>query len=99
LPTRLQFEISLEENVERKENSAENVKDLTLLLMYLTGWQEDSKQNPGEKVFRSWDGYGFKIIDELVEDKLIFHVRQAKSVFFTEKGKKMIEALKSKYLC
>jgi hypothetical protein len=29
----------------------EKIKDLNMLLMFLTGWEEDSRKNPGEKIF------------------------------------------------
>jgi hypothetical protein len=35
----------------------EKIKDLNLLLLYLCGWQEDSQQNLGLKIFRAWKGF------------------------------------------
>lgn len=29
------------------------IQDLCLLLMFLTGWEEESRQKPGEKIFRA----------------------------------------------
>jgi hypothetical protein len=39
------------------------LQELTLLLIYLTGWEEDKRNSPGEKVFRAWKGYKFEILD------------------------------------
>jgi len=30
--------------------------DLSLLLLFLSGWEEESRQFPGEKIFRAWKG-------------------------------------------
>lgn len=40
----------------------EAIKELTLLLIYFTSWQEEAAS---VKVQRSWKGYTFKILDEL----------------------------------
>lgn len=72
------------------------VKELTLLLLYLTSWEEDGVLS--EKVKRSWKGYPFEILDELNEEELIYGSKRAKSVYFTEEGIKKAEELKKKYL-
>jgi hypothetical protein len=72
------------------------IKELTLLLLYLTSWEENDVLS--EKVRRSWKGYPFEILDELNEEKLIFGNKRAKSVYFTEEGIKKAEELKKKYL-
>ena len=72
------------------------VKDVTLLLIYLTSWEEDSRKKLGAKVSRSWKGYNFEIIDELDEENLI---RQfPKSLILTKEGRLKAEGLKRKYL-
>jgi hypothetical protein len=76
----------------------ERVKDLSLLLIYLTGWEEDKRKGePGEKVFRSWKGYPFDILDELQAQRLIFQSEKAKSVFLTDEGKRKAEQIRQKY--
>jgi hypothetical protein len=74
------------------------VKDLNLLLLYLTGWEEDSRNNPGEKVFRAWKGYLFEILNELEQDKLVRQFNNAKSLILTDAGKQAAEKLKKQYL-
>jgi hypothetical protein len=76
----------------------EKIKDLSLLLMLLTGWEEDSRQNQGEKVFCSWKGYSFKAMNQLADDKLIIQFKDKKLVLLTETGKQMAEKLKAQYL-
>ncbi|EOD00235.1 DUF6429 family protein [Caldisalinibacter kiritimatiensis] len=71
------------------------IKELTLLLLYLTSWEEDEF---GNKLRRSWKGYPFEILDELVDEKLVFGSKRAKSVYFTEEGIKKAEELIDKYL-
>lgn len=72
------------------------VKELNLLLIYLTGWEEDSKKTPGSKVYKAWNGYLFDIINELERENLI---RQfTKILILTEQGKSKAEVLKQKYL-
>mgnify|MGYP001098268386 FL=1 len=76
----------------------EKIKDLSLLLMLLTGWEEDSRQNPGEKAFCSWKGYSFKAMNKLADDKLIIQFKDKKLVILTEAGRQMAEQLKKQYL-
>ena len=61
------------------------VKEVTLLLIYLTSWEEDSRKEVGATVDRAWKGYQFELLDELEDDNLI---RQfPKSVTLTKEGK------------
>jgi hypothetical protein len=78
----------------------QRIKDLHLLLMYLTGWEEDKKNEPGGKIFRAWKGYLFEILDDLEEQKLIrqFRTANSKSLILTEEGKQKAEGLKQRYL-
>lgn len=59
------------------------IKELTLLLIYLTSWQEDISF---AKVHRSWKGYTFEVLDELKEEGYISGRKSAKSVYMTEEG-------------
>jgi Mn-dependent DtxR family transcriptional regulator len=76
----------------------EKIKDLSLLLMLLTGWEEDSRQNQGEKVFCSWKGYSFKAMNKLADDKLIIQFKDKKLVLLTDAGKELAEKLKTQYI-
>ena len=43
-----------------------NIEELTLLLMYLTSWEDEP--NPFEDRFKQcWKGYSFDVINELTD--------------------------------
>lgn len=68
----------------------EKIKELTLLLLYLTSWKEDV--GLGE-VDRSWKGYTFKTLDDLTDEELIYGSKKSKSIYFTEFSIKEAEFL------
>jgi len=76
----------------------EKIKELNLLLLYLAGWEEDSTKEPGKKVFRSWKGYLFEVLNELQDDEMIYQFKNGKSVIILDEGIKKAEQLKQKYL-
>jgi len=61
----------------------QTIKELTLLLIYLTSWQEEEFSI---KIHRSWKGYPFEILNELQEENYISGSKRAKSVFMTREG-------------
>ncbi len=69
-------------------------EELTLLLLYLTSWEEKGLVHP---ILRSWKGYPFEVLNELEQKGLIAQGRRSKSVYLTEDGKKLAEKLKKKY--
>jgi len=71
------------------------IKELTLLLIYLTSWQEDVGLI---KVQRSWKGYPFEVLDELNEEGYIDGSKHAKSVYLTEEGLNKVKELMKKYI-
>jgi hypothetical protein len=81
------------------ENKKEKiVPELTLVLIYLTGWEEDKRNAPGEKVFRAWKGYKFEVLDELQSQGLIHQIPGGKSLLLNEKGKQKALELLKKYV-
>jgi len=74
----------------------EKIKDITLLLIYMTGWEEESRKNPGEKVFRAWKGYMYEIVNKLADENLIIQWANAKSLLLTDSGRAKAEQLKKK---
>jgi len=76
------------------DNERNTVKELTLILMYLTSWREN---NSDEECLRAWKGYEFDILDELANEELINGSRRAKSVCITEKGIEFAKELLKKY--
>lgn len=73
----------------------EAIKELTLLLIYLTSWKEDAGLT---KVQRSWKGYSFEVLDELNEEGYIDGIKRSKSVYLTEEGLSKIKELMKKYI-
>ena len=73
------------------------IQELCLLLMFLTGWEEESRQKPGEKIFRAWKGYLFEVLNRLADDKLIVQYANTKSVTLTEAGKQRARQLKEQF--
>ncbi|MGO4888006.1 DUF6429 family protein [Anaerobacillus sp. MEB173] len=73
----------------------ENIKELTLLLLYLTSWKE---RDIPESMSRSWKGYPFEPLDELTEQDFIRGSKRSKSVYLTEAGIKEAQKLVAKYL-
>lgn len=71
------------------------IEELTLLLLYLTSFQENSVL--GETTLRSWKGYPFDTLDQLSNDSLIFFSNRAKSVYITEDGIELAKILMQKY--
>ncbi len=76
----------------------EKLRELNLLLLYMSGWEEDSRNNPGEKVFCTWNGYSFKTLRQLHDEKMIVQIKDKKLVIVTELGKQQAEKLKTQYL-
>jgi len=72
------------------------IKELALLLLYLTSWEEKEKYMP-EPLYRSWKGYPFEILNKLEEEGFITQGRRSKSVHLTEEGIRQAEELKKKY--
>jgi hypothetical protein len=72
------------------------IEELTLLLLYLTSWQEQFHGELGPP--RSWKGYRFEALDALEEAGYLTQTRRAKSVHLTKEGVARAQALAAKYL-
>lgn len=70
------------------------IKELTLLLLYLNSWEENEF---GMKYRRSWKGYDFGTLNELAEDGYINDGRRSKSVSFSDSGLALAHELIEKY--
>ena len=75
----------------------DTVKDLTLtlMLMYLTSWEENLIPELHEKpdrlgfrpqIRRTWKGYDFGILNELTDEGLVNARNRSKSASFTDEG-------------
>ena len=73
------------------------IEDLTLLLLYLTSWEEQvvPSQPP---IHRAWKGFRFEVLDTLEEKGLLSQSWRAKSVVLTEEGVRKGQELQAKYL-
>jgi DNA-binding PadR family transcriptional regulator len=76
--------------------NAQIVEDLTLLLLYLTSWEEEVFDD--FTIYRAWKGFRFEALDALEEAGYINQTRRAKSVTLTEAGCERARALAAKYL-
>jgi hypothetical protein len=74
----------------------QTLEDLTLLLIYLTSWEE--KVYRDLTVHRAWKGYLFEVLDALEEVGYINQTRRAKSVTLTETGLEHARELEAKFL-
>ncbi len=72
----------------------QDIRDLTLLLLYLTHWQEKDIDEP---IRRSWKGYPWEALDALADEGFINQSKRAKSVYLTVDGIKQAEQLIRKY--
>lgn len=82
-----------------------NIEELTLLLMYLTSWEEegfvvDESDIPKKaKIKACWKGYDFDTINSLMDKHyLYFSKHKNKSVSLTPEGEKMAQKLVNKYI-
>lgn len=82
-----------------------NIEELTLLLMYLTSWEEDGYIENEEslpekaKIRTCWKGYSFDIINKLTEEEYLYlNKYKNKSVSLTPKGEELAKKLIDKYL-
>lgn len=73
----------------------DTVKQLTLMLMYLTSWEEslvpglhEKSDRPGFRlqIRRTWNGYDFGILNELTDEGLVNAGNRSKSASFTDEG-------------
>ena len=72
---------------------AQTVKELTIMLLYLTSWTEKEPYS----YQRSWKGYDFDILNELADDGAINDSNKSKSVVIYEDGITMAKDLLVKY--
>jgi hypothetical protein len=77
----------------------EQIVDLNLALLYLTGWEEDSRKTPGERIYRSWKGYLFENLNALTDQKLIIQfAKENRSVIITDAGRQKAQEFIAKLL-
>lgn len=79
-----------------KISSEKAMKELTMLLMYLSRFNEGNRF--GSSMDMAWKGYDFDIINELDEEDYIRQgSHRSKSVAITEESIKLAQNLMEKY--
>lgn len=74
----------------------EQIKELTLLLAYLTSWNE--KDRLFKQEFKKlWKGYDFDILNKLNEEEYIYQENKKKYFIWEEKGIDEAKRLIKKY--
>ena len=73
----------------------EAVEELSLLLMYMTRFQDNNEFCRYMEL--AWKGYDFGALNELEEQDLIIQPRKSKYAYLTEKGKDYARELLHKY--
>ncbi|MFY3790751.1 DUF6429 family protein [Ureibacillus sp. MALMAid1270] len=71
------------------------IEELTLLLLYLTSWKEEDLP---ETMRRSWKGYSFEALNQLIEQDYLRGSNKAKSIYLTKGGVEQAKQLIKKYL-
>lgn len=75
----------------------EQIKEITLLLAYLTSWDEKDRLLQQE-FKKSWKGYDFDILNKLNEEEYIYQENKKKYFIWEEKGideaKRLIKNIK-----
>lgn len=80
-----------------------NIEELTLLLMYLSSWEEkgfvrdENNEIKEDKVKTCWKGYSFDVINRLTDQNYLYYSK-GKSVTITPEGEKLAQKLMDKYI-
>ena len=89
------------------EKQKKTIRELTLMLMYLTSWEE--RDTPGLRtvkkkdleqyplVRRCWKGYDHSLLDELAEEGLINTAGQTYPALITSEGENEAKHLLKQY--
>ena len=84
-----------------KTNSEEAMRDLTMILMYLSRFKEIGRfARGGNDDWFSWKGYDFDVINKLDDEDYIrqgSRPSRSKSVYLTDKGIQFAKDLMKKY--
>jgi hypothetical protein len=80
---------------EEEEADEALLEDLTLLVIYLSSWEEELA--PDLIVRRAWKGYLFEVLNALEEKGYISQTRRAKSLTLTEAGVVRAEEIEERY--
>ena len=82
----------------------DEIKELTLLLMYLSSWEEEGYIYENNEIIPTktkvcWKGYSFDILNELVDENYLYDSKHSnKSITLTKEGEEYAKRLLDKYL-
>lgn len=80
----------------KKINQAKAIQELTLILMYLTRFNEIDRFSTETNL--SWKAYDFDVMNELEQNAFIYPISyRSKKVVITEKGLELAQDLLVKY--
>ena len=86
------------------EENFEKIEELTMLLLYLTSWNEegykyDEKDNLSKQQFKkSWKGYSFEALNVLTDKGMLYPSKhKTKSITLTQEGEEYATKLLEKY--
>jgi len=82
---------------EHEKTRERDMKELTLLLLYLASWEEEPIRGV-PTIHCSWKNHRFEILDALVEEGLLATTHRVKWVQITGDGLARARALQKKYL-
>ena len=83
--------------MEEKISAKDAMKELTLMLMYLSRITEE-KDFKNAKDFYAWKTYDFETVDALEDEGLVYQGKKSwKRVFLEDKKKKKAKSLLEKY--
>ena len=82
----------------RMNGSEQTIKELTLMLLYLTSWQDKpARMRPDAAGRVSWKGYAFDTLDAFLEEGLIHGERRSKLVILDDSGIIKAKSLLAQY--
>lgn len=73
-----------------------SLQNLTLLLLYLNGWEEGIETDTGEDLMWAWKSHSLYTMDELEKQYFIINKKKTKSVFLTPEGIKRAKEIEQK---
>ncbi|MCL4506928.1 MAG: DUF6429 family protein [Chloroflexi bacterium] len=74
----------------------ELIEELTLLLVYLSSWEEQTGPSAGAR--KAWKGYTYMTLNSLEDRGLIHQSRKARSVTLTEEGIALARELEMRFI-
>lgn len=78
-----------------KKTREQAIEDLSLMLMYLTRFQDNNEFC--RYMETSWKGYDFEALDRLEDKDLLYQPRKSKCVYLSETGKAQARELLQEY--